>query len=200
MSKMLYFVFGGLLMLSGTVAILAAMSSVAVTGAWRPLIGLLSPSIQLTPPTIAVGKLTPGMPRALTARLTNSTATPIRIVGGKNSCGCLVTDGLPLTIPAGETASVPLTIEPRGEGFSQVQFQLFTDRAEQPTLGGFVTYTAVPVAVSADDEEIPSDEPGLMSDDADSARQHSPDSETSDAAGDDSPAVGTNVSSQEMDR
>lgn len=78
--------------------------------------------------------------------ITNHSLVPVRIVGGASDCRCTTTDGLPVTIPSGETLSVmiALQIPPSQPGYITRKVWLWTDCPAQPKLAFEIGYRLVP--------------------------------------------------------
>jgi hypothetical protein len=94
--------------------------------------------IVVSPSTVDLGTAAVGETKRATVRIVNASASPVRIVGGKNSCGCMVTGELPITVPAHGSIAFPIEVTIRSEGYKEVVFTLFTDHATQRSLAGRV--------------------------------------------------------------
>jgi hypothetical protein len=57
------------------------------------------------------GQLKPGQVKRVEFKLHNYSKSSITIYGSSSSCTCTVAENLPLTIPAGETRSLPIQVE-----------------------------------------------------------------------------------------
>ncbi|QDU39581.1 hypothetical protein Mal4_39260 [Maioricimonas rarisocia] len=89
----------------------------------------------LRPAVLKLGECGPGAERHILLQLTNLGEQPAGILGGTTTCSCVATQGLPITVPAGETRSVPVTVHVGGEApeFRQT-ITLFTDGDQLGTL------------------------------------------------------------------
>ncbi|HEV7281552.1 MAG TPA: MauE/DoxX family redox-associated membrane protein [Pirellulaceae bacterium] len=139
---------GGIAMgmtLAAALVLLAGASAWALAGSWEGSLGLASGrDVLVSPEVVDLGAARVGEQREGTVRLVNATSRPIRVVGGKNSCGCLVTGELPLTLPAYGDVEFPIVIAIQTPGYREVVFHLFTDHPEQRVLQGRVRYEAEP--------------------------------------------------------
>ncbi|MGH7201993.1 MAG: DUF1573 domain-containing protein [Planctomycetaceae bacterium] len=76
--------------------------------------------VTISPEVIDLGECAPGEKRLAVFEITNREDRPVTIVGGTTTCACTTTQGLPVTVPPGETRTVPVTVTIVGtESFSQ---------------------------------------------------------------------------------
>lgn len=108
--------------------------------------------VVLSPSTIDLGTATIGEKKVATVRVVNASSGPIRIVGGKNNCGCMVTGNLPAVVPARGSAEFPIEVSIGNEGFREVVFTLYSDQKALRPLTGRVRFDgkAPPAAESTD--------------------------------------------------
>ncbi|HEV7281604.1 MAG TPA: MauE/DoxX family redox-associated membrane protein [Pirellulaceae bacterium] len=130
-------------LVAGSVACMAlaavAFAGFAFAGSFDGALGVAGGrEVVVSPSTVDLGSGTVGETKRATVRIVNASASPIRIVGGKNSCGCMVTGELPIAVPVRASVEFPIEVTIRGEGYKEVVFTLFTDHAEQPLLAGRV--------------------------------------------------------------
>lgn len=67
-------------------------------------------------------------------RLQNPTSQPIQFIGANvpcTLCGCVDTEGLPITIPAGKSKSLSILFKATEAGTFNAEVDLFTDNPEQ---------------------------------------------------------------------
>ncbi len=62
------------------------------------------------PDVLVLGATAPGRMLDGVVHISNLSDRPVRLVGGTSDCSCIATDSLPLTIPAGDTVAVPITL------------------------------------------------------------------------------------------
>lgn len=88
--------------------------------------------ITVEPAVTEMGSGAAGQKRQFTVRLHNHTDHTVRIVGGTTSCACIVTDDLPVSIPAGGSVLVAVRTGFKGTpGFFQQEYRFYTDGEEQ---------------------------------------------------------------------
>ncbi|HEV7278775.1 MAG TPA: MauE/DoxX family redox-associated membrane protein [Pirellulaceae bacterium] len=105
----------------------------------------------VSPAVVDLGSGTVGETKQAAVRLVNASTSPVRIVGGKNSCGCMVTSELPVTIPARGSAAFPIEVTITSEGYREVFFTLYTDHDQARSVAGRVRMRgAAPLAVASD--------------------------------------------------
>jgi hypothetical protein len=137
LSERRYAVIGGTIGCMALVAVVFA--GFAFAGSFDGALGVASGrDVVVSPSTVDLGTVSVGETKRAIVRIVNASASPVRIVGGKNSCGCMVTGKLPLTVLARDSVEFPIEVEIRSEGFKEVVFTLFTDHAEQRHLEGRV--------------------------------------------------------------
>jgi hypothetical protein len=101
----------------------------------RMLARLRGDSITIEPAVSDVGEAEVGIVRTFTVQLTNQTDRPIRLLGGTNSCSCIATDDLPLTLSERGTGSINVTVRFVGSsGRFQHTFAFLTDDKTQRTV------------------------------------------------------------------
>jgi hypothetical protein len=85
--------------------------------------------LSIRPRLVDVGEGVPGEDRTESIDLVNRTDQSIRVVGGTSDCSCIVTKDLPISVPAGETRTISVTIHlPRAAGiFTRKAFLLTED-------------------------------------------------------------------------
>ena len=67
-------------------------------------------------------------------------AAALLLVGGTASCACVATADLPITVPAGGTATADVTVRFTGDvGRFKHTFVWYTDAPSQPAIYGSVT-------------------------------------------------------------
>jgi hypothetical protein len=116
-----------------------AFAGLAFAGSFDAALGVAGgQDVVISPSTVDLGTATVGETKRATEPNVHASASPVRIVGGKNSCGCMVTGKLPLTIPARDSVEFSIEVEIRSEGYKEVVFTLFTDHAAQRSLAGRV--------------------------------------------------------------
>jgi hypothetical protein len=71
--------------------------------------------VTVTPALVDLGAGAAGDTREATVMVTNFTDGPVRVIGGTSDCSCVVTEDLPLTIPAGETRSLLVRVRLTGQ-------------------------------------------------------------------------------------
>lgn len=106
--------------------------------------------VAIQPRLVEVGAAQTGDTRTVELELSNWTDHPVRLIGGSADCSCSVLEDLPLTIPAGDSASVSLRINFSGRpgnftrqayfvvddnGFQKINFS-FTGRIMKPAPTG----------------------------------------------------------------
>jgi len=94
--------------------------------------------VQLTidPPVAPIGEGRAGAERRATFRLRNLSGTSATILGAQTSCTCLSTEKFPVTIPAGGSLDLHVTLHLQGkpgEAFEQ-SITYLTDRPQAPGL------------------------------------------------------------------
>lgn len=90
-------------------------------------------SLTVEPECFDLGKGAKGQCRAFQISVTNHTGHPIRLVGGTDSCPCVVIDELPLTIAPGASVELPLRARFAGTpGEFRQQYVIYTDDDYQP--------------------------------------------------------------------
>jgi len=62
------------------------------------------------PSYLDLGAAPPGQTITNSAAITNWTDNPVRLIGGTSDCTCLTTGELPVTIPAGRTVEIAITL------------------------------------------------------------------------------------------
>lgn len=137
LSERRYAVIGGTI---GCIALVGvAFAGFAFAGSLDGALGVASGrEVVISPSTVDLGTATVGETKRATVRIVNASASPVRVVGGKNSCGCMVTRELPVTVPARGSVEFPIAVTIRSAGFKEVVFTLFTDHTQQRRLEGRV--------------------------------------------------------------
>lgn len=122
-----------------TLAVGGLMAASTSTLAGRELARLRGEALLVAGGDADVGAAPKGDSRTLLVTVENLTGVDLRLVGGTSSCACVVTDDLPLTIPAGGKATAHVTIKFTGEvGRFKHTFLWYTDASTQPRLYGSV--------------------------------------------------------------
>jgi hypothetical protein len=75
-----------------------------------------------------------GDTKDVTAKVTNLSNSPIKLVGSTVSCPCLNVGGLPLELPAGKSHDLTIHVTYFGDGDFTRQIVYFTDCPSQPYL------------------------------------------------------------------
>lgn len=104
--------------LAGTAAILILLTAAGIArygSTEAALAHLRGEALTLSPRHLDFGDGHPGQKLEATIEVWNWTDAPVRLIGGTSDCSCVTTDGLPVTIPPGESASVPIRIVLPGE-------------------------------------------------------------------------------------
>jgi hypothetical protein len=83
-------------------------------------------------PFKSIGEVPSGSKHLVSFSVRNYSGRPVRILGVKSSCSCTTIEDLPRTLNAGQTMTVPVTVDlPRsGETFLG-HIEIFTDYPEQ---------------------------------------------------------------------
>lgn len=100
--------------------------------------GLSKQDVLISPSTIDLGSGAVGETKQATVRIVNASASPVRIVGGRNNCSCLLTPELPITVPARGSVELPIQVSIKSEGFREVAFTLYSDQKTLRPLTGQV--------------------------------------------------------------
>jgi hypothetical protein len=92
-------------------------------------------ALVISPQNVDLGRIAAGERRDFEVSLQNMDRRPIKIVGARSSCTCIVIDGLPRTIEAGKTITLKArVVVPRDKPeFAQV-LTYYTDSPESPKL------------------------------------------------------------------
>lgn len=120
----------------GVCAILACLTSI---GAWVygspevALARLRGESMVVKPEFVDCGAGKPGDKLEAVMELYNWSDNPIRIYGGTSDCSCIATKDLPVTIPPGESRSIPVIVRvPKSAPGAFTRYVLlFTDCEKQ---------------------------------------------------------------------
>jgi Protein of unknown function (DUF1573) len=79
--------------------------------------------IQIEPRTLSLGEIEPGRSSNATFQVTNRSADSAKLLGIIPTCDCIVTNDLPMLIPAGETRRIVIAVAPskkyNGQHFSK---------------------------------------------------------------------------------
>lgn len=138
---------------------MASIAAVALFFGVRTFAGSLGGAVAVasgtelvvSPAVVDLDSGTVGETKQATVRLVNASASPVRIVGGKNSCGCMVTGELPVTIPARGSAAFPIDVTITSVGYREVVFTLYTDHHHARSVTGRVRLRGEPaLAVALD--------------------------------------------------
>jgi hypothetical protein len=119
----------------GAVVIVALVVGIFLLVTDQPLHALArlrGEAIGVGPFVTDVGTGKPGEVRSFAVELINYTSSPVRIVGGTTSCGCVTTRDLPVELPPG--GSRPIRVEMRftgSPGRFQHRFLLYADNELQ---------------------------------------------------------------------
>lgn len=126
-------VLGGYALLLAFIAIFSA----AYFGSIRSAIAVLrGERLSVYPALVEMGIGVPGEERNASVELTNRTDQPIRLIGGTADCSCTVLGDLPVTIPAGESRSITVTMHlPKSLGAFNRKAQLTIDDGEFKRIG-----------------------------------------------------------------
>ena len=107
-------------------------------------------------PMKSLGEVSVGEIRPVEFVARNLTSRPIGIIGSRMSCTCTTANGLPSSLPAGETRVIRLNYSPSqakpGAGDTEV-VRLFTDDPVDREL--ILTFTARPITPGGDPEHSP---------------------------------------------
>ncbi len=130
-----------LVMLGLTVGGAAVLGAVGVGATWTfgstgaALARLRGESLAV-PAYLDLGAGEPGQALQSELTVTNWAPRPVRLIGGTADCSCLLTAGLPLTIPPGESRSVPVTLRVPASrpGTLTRTIELWTDYDGQRTI------------------------------------------------------------------
>jgi hypothetical protein len=126
----------------------------AFAGSFDGALGVASgQALVMSPSIVDLGDAVVGETKHATVRIVNASAAPVRIVGGKNSCGCMVTGELPVTVRARGSVEFPIEVTIRSEGYKEVVFTLFTDHAAQRSLDGRVRINGETASMEVDDPQ-----------------------------------------------
>ncbi len=91
--------------------------------------------IAVEPNVSQVGDGVPQEQRQFAVQLTNHGGRPVRILGGTTTCSCIATEDLPITVPAGESRSIAVSVRfSGGAGRFQHSFIFYTDDEKQPVV------------------------------------------------------------------
>ncbi|MFO0810888.1 MAG: hypothetical protein U0746_19845 [Gemmataceae bacterium] len=96
----------------GMIAVACAVAAISVSGrsTARMVEFLFEDGIVVEPRVTTLADALPGERRSLSVTLRNTSDRDIRIVGGRSSCSCAVTEGLPVVVPASESRQIPVQI------------------------------------------------------------------------------------------
>jgi hypothetical protein len=124
--RRLLYVFGSV------VVVLASVCAVGIArfGSLEATIARLrGESLGVSPAFVDFGSAQQGESVAATVTIRNYTDNPVKLIGGWSDCSCLVTRDMPLTIEAGESATIGVyLLAPKGtSGQLTKQFDLFTN-------------------------------------------------------------------------
>lgn len=128
----------------GAVAILlgiiAGIGTISFGSPAAALASLRGERLSIQPRLVDVGDVEMGQRKEAIFDVQNWTDKPIRLVGGTSDCSCVVTKDLPMTIPAGESCSLTISIASKGHAgqFTRSVF-LFTDDEQLPKVQFRVT-------------------------------------------------------------
>ena len=129
----------GLRWAGGVAAVLAILAGVGTVVAGSPAAALA----RLRGDTVAVadgyldfGAGPVGERLKATATVRNWTDQPVRLVGGTSDCSCTTTDDLPITIPPGGEAAVPVELKVPASNRGQLTrtVKLWTDCPQRPVV------------------------------------------------------------------
>ena len=129
------------------VAVLALATLTAVVGLWwtspsgvRWAAEIRGETFALSPRYCDLGASRPGQTVVGRVTVSNLTGREFRIVGGSTSCSCTTARGLPVTLPAKQSAEIEIDVVVSGTpGRYGHTYELFTDSPAQPKLTGIVT-------------------------------------------------------------
>jgi hypothetical protein len=124
---------------SAVVAVFAVTAVAQYGSVTTALVALRAEALSVEPPIADIGNGPAG--ERLTVRLTvvNRGDRPVRLVGGKSDCKCIVTDDLPQVVPAGESRTVNARVLlPRVPGEFRHKYIFNTDDPGQPVVAGMI--------------------------------------------------------------
>jgi uncharacterized membrane protein YphA (DoxX/SURF4 family) len=126
------------LILGGSVFLLSsvALGSSLKYGSVSAAIAKLRGEALGAPHYVDFGSVKAGEPAHKQIEITNYTNKPIRLIGGTSDCSCVTTTSVPLTIPAGETATINIVLFVRSDsnGTFNRTAELWTDCDEHRTV------------------------------------------------------------------
>ena len=108
----------------------AEFGSLAVAAAY-----LRGERLMIRPVVFDLGELREGEQRELSFEATNLGGVPVRIVGSRSNCSCVVTNELPMTVPAGTSRQVNVFVKgafPDGTAVFSRDVVFFSDVRAQP--------------------------------------------------------------------
>jgi hypothetical protein len=118
------------------VACLAGMGTWVYGSPEAALARLRGESVVVKPEYVDCGTGKPGDTLESVIDVHNWSDLPIRVYGGTSDCSCIATKGLPLTLPRGESRTIPviLRVSRSAPGAFTRYAELFTDCEKQRTI------------------------------------------------------------------
>lgn len=122
-------------------AILSAVVLVTAAGAvlWHygsvgsALASLRGERYYCEPDRIHVGSMVPGSTGKVVVRVSNLSSQPLGLLGAHESCGCMVADGIPTTIPPLEARSIVVQVTAGDkEEYFEHSLTLYFDDPDRP--------------------------------------------------------------------
>jgi hypothetical protein len=125
--------------LLGTAAALALVTLAGTLAYGSPEVALArlrGELVTVEPAFVSFGEGETGETLETTVRVRNWTNIPVRLIGATSDCSCIATEGLPETIPPGQSREVPirLRLKTRNPGYFSREAFIWTDSEGQPAL------------------------------------------------------------------